>query len=428
MKIVICNKFFFISGGTDRYMFELMDELEVLGHTTIPFSVKHGISKPSKYDKHFLPPPALPDQIFYNQIRLRDSNILRLIDRSIYSLEARKYLNRLIVEEGPIDIGYILNIYNYMSPSIIHVFKKHKIPVVYMVGDYNLQCPAYTFMRDGRPCTLCIGNRYFHALRYKCVKKSFVATLVRVMAMYLYSLLNIYQMVDAFVVPCNFMKEIMVKGGYPENKIRVIKYPVRNIDLSDVEGDVGIAKKSYILYFGRISYEKGLDILIKAYETIANKYDVNLVLLGRDYDGEKIRLEKIIKPHLKGRIFFPGFIEGKDLSRWIVNSLFTVVPSRWYDNAPLSIYESYLHGIPVVGAKIGGIAEQIEDKVTGRLFEPESSPDLASKIEWMLADKDRLKKMGSFAREKVLKENNYGNHVRLLLDLFNELLSKKSNL
>lgn len=419
MRIVICNKFFFVSGGTDRYMFELMDELRAKGHTPIPFSIKHAISKPSEYDKYFLPPPAPPDQVFFSQIRLSNANLIRLLDRSFYSLEAQTYLNRLILKESPIDIAYILNIYNYMSPSIIRTFKKHGIPVVQMLGDYHLQCPSYLLLRKGKPCSLCVEHQYYHALKYRCLKNNFFVTLIRVIAMYLYRRLGIYDMVDAFVVPCNFMRDILIRGGYSPHKIRLIKYPVREINLNELNGFT----KDYILYFGRISYEKGLDLLINAYQKIAHLYDVKLVILGRDYDGEKSRLLSLIKPGMEERILFPGFAEGKELSKWIMGAVFTVVPSRWYDNAPLSVYESYLHEVPVVGARIGGITEQIEDTVTGRLFEPESVTDLAKVMEWMLADKSRLTHMGKMGKQKVLTENNYEVHTSSLLKLFEELLS-----
>lgn len=422
MKIVVCNKFFFVSGGTDRYLFELIDEISKRGHKVIPFSVKHTLSKPSEYTKYFLPPPGPPDQIFFSQIKLRQTNILRLLDRSIYSFEAQKYLNRLLKKEGPIDIGYILNIYNYMSPSIIRVFKKHKIPLVHMIGDYNLQCPAYNFLRNGKPCTLCVKNKFYHALFYRCVKKSFLATLLRVLSMYLYALTNIYQLIDRFIVPCQFMKNMLIKNGYPESKIILLKYPIKYVNLKDID----FPKQNYILYFGRISYEKGLDVLIEAYQKIAERHNVKLVILGRDYDGEMFRLGKLIKPQFQEKILFPGFAEGRDLSRWIAGALFTVVPSRWYDNAPFSIYESLAHCVPVVAAQIGGITEQIEEGVTGRLFQPESASDLASKMEWMLADEERLKVMGMVGRQRVLYENGYERHVDCLIKVFEELIHNKN--
>ncbi len=419
MKIIFCNKFYFLNGGTERYISELFAQLALMGHTPIPFSVRYAGSWESPYSQYFLPPPGSADQVRFHTIKLTPANWIRYLDRSFYSFEARSYLSRLLDHTGGADIAYLLNIYNYMSPSIIHTFRKRGIPVVLQLSDYHPLCPAYLFLRDGRPCTMCLGGAYRYGLLHRCVKQSTLASAVRVLSMYLQEWLKLYRLADAFIVPCRFMATKLIEGGFPADRIHLLHYPV-----SLAPRESSNQRGNYILFFGRLSYEKGLDTLVQAYRQIAA--DVDLVLIGRDYDGEKERLQRLIAPEVKNRIRFLGFMDGPELSRWIAGALFTVLPSRWYDNAPISIYESYLHETPVVAANIGGIPEQVEEGVTGRLFSPDSTEELAEALRWMLSDRERLRKMGRAGKDFVVRHCSVEDHAHRLLEIFERLRSRST--
>ncbi|MBI5591923.1 MAG: glycosyltransferase [Deltaproteobacteria bacterium] len=447
MQMIFCNKYFFLNGGTETYLHNIMKYLSARGHTTIPFSVRYAGTWPSAYQDYFLGPPGDPDQVHLSNIRFSPANILRFLDRSTYSIEARMKLSRLLKAVGGADIAYLLNIYNYMSPSIIHTFKRYRIPVVMQIGDYNLLCPSYSLLRNGSPCTLCVQGDYYNGLKYRCVKNHLAASAVRVAAMYAHRLLGLYELVDAIVVPCQFMKTKLIEGGFSENKMYVQEYPVERRQRNrrkpgDREGegrrkgekwlkdkiqilqypverttepDKAWYKKNYIVYFGRISYEKGLDTLIGAFQKLNPPTD--LYIIGRSYDGEAERLNALIKPYARNRIHFPGFQTGQILTKWISEALFSVVPSRWYDNAPLSIYESFLNGTPVLASRIGGIPEQVQEGVTGQLFEPGSCDDMAQKMGEMLSDNEKLVQMGiagqSYVKEHLLIKDQMDSLMKL---------------
>jgi glycosyltransferase involved in cell wall biosynthesis len=415
--MVFCNKYYFLNGGTESYLFNIMKYLSASGHTTIPFSVRYAGTWPSVYQDYFLGPPGDPDQAHLSDIRLSPSNILRFLDRSTYSVEARIKLGRLLKAAGGADIAYILNIYNYMSPSIIHTFKRRRIPVVARIGDYHLICPNYSLLRNGRPCTLCIRGQYRYGLKYRCVKNNLTASMVRVIAMYLQRWIGLYQLVDAFVVPCRFMKTKLEEGGFPEKRIHILQSPVdRTIEMNE-----DWHKKEYIVYFGRISYEKGIDTLISAFQKL--NPPVDLYIIGRSYDGEEARLKSLIGPQAKDRIHFPGFQSGQILTQRISEALFSVVPSRWYDNAPLSINESFLHGTPVLGSRIGGIPEQIQDGINGFLFDPDSCDDLMQKMGRMLSNKEQLKQMGKAGQAHVKKHLQIDDQMNRLVNLFETVIA-----
>jgi len=416
MKILLCNKYFFLNGGTERYISDLMPQLEQTGHQAIPFSIKYAESWDSPYSAYFLDPPGDPQHTRLKHIKLTPLSGIRYLDRSIYSFEARQHLSRLLKAVGKIDMAYLLNIYNYMSPSIIHTLRRSGIPVAMQLADYNLLCPSYSFLRNGSPCTLCIHGDYFYGFRFHCVKKNYLASAVRTAGMYIQKWLRIYSLIDAFIVPCNFMKTKLIEGGFPAGRIHLLRYPV----VKQFESASITRRKNYILYFGRISFEKGLDTLIRAYQRLSSPPD--LLLAGRDYDGEKERLKKNIRPEYLPHIKFLGFKNGPALSQLISEARLSVVPSRWYDNAPISIYESFLYKTPVVAADIGGIPEQIHNGVNGKLFVPDSVKDLTGAFQWMLADPARLETMGQAGYDFVTRELSIQKHARSLISLFQGLI------
>ena len=180
-------------------------------------------------------------------------------------------------------------------------------------------------------------------------------------------------------------------------------------------------KKNYIVYFGRLSYEKGLDTLIGAFQKLNPPTD--LYIIGRSYDGEEERLKDLILPHARDRIHFLGFQSGQTLSQWIAEALFSVVPSRWYDNAPLSIYESFLNGTPVLASRIGGIPEQVQEGVTGQLFEPDSCDELAQKMGLMLSNRDQLLQMGIAGQAYVKDTLLIKDQMDDLMNLFEAVIA-----
>ena len=409
MNILLANKYFFVNGGTEAYLRILLDELPRLGHACVPFSTAFAGSWPSVYSRYFLPPPVDPKSPRLEHMRLTPRTMLTLLDRSIYSFTARKCLSRLL-DEVKIDVALALNIYNYMSPSIFHELAKRSIPIAMQIGDYHLMCLSYQFLRDNRPCFLCQKGCYLHGLRHRCVKQSLAASGVRALAMYVQRWLKIWDRVDLFLVPCRFMAQAMTQAGFAPQRIQVMPYPVRVPPQDSLP-----AKGEYILSFGRVSREKGLDVLIKAYQLAAPKED--LVILGRDYDGERARLQALIAAPFRDRVHFRDFTTGPELSALIGGALLSVVPSRWPDNAPLSVYESLAHATPVAGAAMGGIPEQIRAGLDGVLFNPDDSQDLADKLKDCLADRPRLRQWGLAGRERMASEHDPGRHAAQMADV-----------
>lgn len=385
MNILQVNKFHYPRGGADMYYLELGKALENKGHKVAYFSMSHPKNLPSKYSKYFV------SRISFNEGGLNDK--LQAPGRMIYSLEAKRKFKKLVEDFKP-DIIHIHNIYHQISPSILDVAAFYKIPVVMHLHDYKLICPNYQLFAHGEICEDCKPDKYFNCVKNRCFKNSYSKSALAALEMYIHhSVLKIYKKnISAFIAPSNFMKNKVVEYGWDKEKIITIYNPFSaNLETNSQE-IFNIKKEDYLLYFGRLSPEKGLDTLLKA--AAINRNTVKLVGTG----PEKDNLESLAD-ELKVKVDFLGFKSGEELKDIIMKAKAVVIPSIWYENMPLSLLEALNLGCPVIASNIGGMPEIIKEGKNGWLFRPGDESDLADKIKDL--DKYEKKIMSEDVRKSV---------------------------
>jgi glycosyltransferase involved in cell wall biosynthesis len=217
--------------------------------------------------------------------------------------------------------------------------------------------------------------------------------------------------VDRFIAPSRFLAGKLVEGGIDPARIRVIP---NFVDMESLETG---REEDYYLYFGRLSYEKGIDLLIRAAGEVG---EGNLKIVG---DGPvRKELEDLAASLGNGSIEFLGFRSGDELKGLLRGAQFIVVPSRWYENLPFSVMEAMAAGKPVVASSVGGIPEMVLGGETGLLFPLGDKDLLASHLERLLTEPSLRKEMGARARERA--EMLYGseNHYDQIMKLYEELL------
>ncbi len=245
MKILQINKFFWPRDGATNYFLAIRELLKQHGHQVVDFSMSHPNNLPSPYSDYFV------SQVDFNQPQSFLKKI-KMAGRIIYSLEAKRKLEELIKTERP-DVAHLHNIYHQLSPAIIGVLKKHKIPMVMTLHDYKLICPNYLLFTQGQVCERCKKHKYYQAAIHKCVKNSFWRSLICALEAYLYK----YKKVNCFIAPSRFMKNKVVEFGVPAEKV---KYFFHFFNFNSGESKIG----DYLIYFGRLSKEKGIEVLLKA--------------------------------------------------------------------------------------------------------------------------------------------------------------------
>lgn len=408
MKILLANKFYYLKGGAERHFFDLKELLEKRGHKIIPFSMQDDKNLSSEYSKYFV-----------SNINIEKSSFsyegLRAAGRIIYSLEAKRKIKRLINGEKP-DLAHIHNIYHQISPSILTVLKKVRIPIVMTVHDFKLMCPNYIFYTQGEICEKCKKYRYYNCFFRKCVKNSYAASKINMLEMYFHKFLKIYKNnIDLYICPSNFVKEKLLQFGFNKDKITVLPHFIQQS--SHIEQN-NYSSDSYILYFGRLSKEKGVKVLLEAIKEIKNK-GIKLKIAGSGPQEEDLK-KYVEKEGLNDIIEFLGFLKKNDLKKVIKNSLFTILPSLSYESFGLSVLESYIQRKPVIVSKLGALSELVFEGKTGLLFESGNSNDLAIKIKNLLADKNLLLKMGENGKKfshKFTKEDYY----KKLEEIYNKI-------
>lgn len=415
MRILLVNYRYFISGGPEKYMFNIKKILEDKGHEVIPFSIHSNKNVETEYSKYFVEPIGSRDATYFEECKKTPRVIGQMISRSCYSFEVKRAIQKEINDIKP-DLVYILHFVNKLSPSVIRGAKQMKVPVVLRLSDYFLLCPRFDFMCQKKICEDCLKKGYWSCIKKRCVKDSLAASLIRVFSMKLHQFIRIYDDVDAFITPSRFLMKKLADNGFEQGKINCIPTFTTN------KAKIGTQTiGSYGLYFGRITEEKGVETVVKAYE----KYpEYNVKIVGDDTTEEAIRLKKYVSDHHLNNIEFLGFKSGEELENIIKESRFVLIPSIWYDNLPNTALEAFQYYKPVIASNIGSLTELVTDGFNGYLFEPNNATALFEKIK-ALDDDSLVEEMGINSKKYLEEHFSPEAHYEALMRIFQNVKGKQ---
>lgn len=377
MKILMVNKFLHPNGGSETYLFQLGEALAKQGHQVQYFGMEHeGRCVGNAVNAY------TADMDFHHGRAL--STLLYPL-KTIYSAEAGKQIGRVLNDFQPDAVH--LNNFNYqLTPSIILAVRKwekktgHPVKIVYTAHDYQLLCPNHRLNnpRTGKNCEKCVGGRFVHCAKGRCIHGSAAKSLIGALEGYFWAAKGVYRQLDRIVCPTRFMKTKM-----DTNPLFASKTLVMLNFATPTEGEAA-QKKDYILYFGRYSEEKGIRTLLSVCRALPQ---LSFVFAG----GGPLEAEVNGVPNVRNA----GFQKGEALTKLIREARFSVYPSEWYENCPFSVMESLMWGTPVLGANIGGIPELIREGQTGGLFESGNRDDLQKA---MLAMHERLREPNAYSQ------------------------------
>lgn len=377
MKILLSNKFYYRRGGDCIYMLNLEQLLKENGHEVAVFAMDYPENLDTPWKKYF------------------PSNMRKLMafSRPFGSNEVKNKFSALLNEFKP-DVVHLNNIHTQLSPVIAEVAHKKGIKVVWTLHDYKLLCPRYDCLRDGKYiCELCFSGDKTPCKTYRCMKGSKLASIIGYEEAVKWNRERLEACTDVFVCPSKFMADKMVQGGFKKDKMKVL---CNFIDVQKCKRDE-FTKDDYYCFIGRLSHEKGVKTLIEA----ANRQPYKLVIIGGG------PMEEELKAIAEKNIEFVGFKQWNEIKELVGKARFSVIPSEWYENNPLSVIEAQCLGTPVLGARIGGIPELINEGVIGMTFESRNVDDLAKKIEDMWKHEFDYKAIAEMSQKKYNAENYY---------------------
>jgi glycosyltransferase involved in cell wall biosynthesis len=403
-RLLNVNTYHYRRGGSDVVYLEHAALMESVGWNTAYFAMHHPKNFETPWARYFIDELELGHD--YSPARK-----LVMATKVIYSFEAQRKLRALLAEH-PVDIAHVHCIYHHHSPSILPTLKQAGVPVVMTAHDLKLACPAYRMLNDNGLCERCRDGSVLNVLRHRCMRGSLGASAVIAAESGLHRYLDTYRRhLDKVVVPSRFFLEKFVEWGWPRERFAYIP---NYVDASAFEPC--FEPGGYFLYFGRLAPEKGVATLLQA----AHEAGVSLKVAGTGPQEAALRALAASLPGLD--VEFLGYRSGEPLHQLVRGARAVVLPSEWYENAPMSVLESMALGKPVIGARIGGIPELIDEGETGWVFESRSKTDLSQRLQQVQRAGDAgLARMGRAARARVAEHFNRSRYQRATLELYASL-------
>jgi glycosyltransferase involved in cell wall biosynthesis len=308
----------------------------------------------------------------------------------IHSGTLNRQLEQLILATRP-DVAHIHNLFPLMSPSILTVLQKHKIPIVMTLHNFRPLCLNGMFLlKTNQVCEKCKQGWFWQGIFHKCYRNSLLQSIGMAIPQTIHRKLGTYiRKVDLFIALNQFSRQKYIEAGFPGDKITVLPHflPPRLEDLDN-------RQENYAVFIGRLSEEKGIHTLLTAFEKMPH---LRLKILGKGPLEEHFK--QLITAQNLQNIEVMGFIDGERKEEILRKAMFLVFSSQCYENMPYTILESFANGIPVVASRIGGLKELIHDGETGLLFEPGNVEDLIQKISSLIDNEALLARMRLKARQ-----------------------------
>jgi len=401
--LLAINNYYYLRGGSETIFFEHSRLLEELGWRIVPFSMRHEGNLATPWADYFI------DDLEMNGDYSLAQKLTRL-PKVIYSFEARRRLAKLLDRVRP-DVAHAHNIYHHLSPSILGLLKRRGIPTVLTLHDLKIACPAYNMLARDGICERCKGGRVHNVVLNRCIGGSAAMSLVVMIEAVVHKVLGSYRRcVDTFIVPSRFYIDKFVEWGMPRSMFRHVP---NFVDVARYEPTY--APGNALLYFGRVIRQKGVATLIRA----AAQARTPLMIAGT---GPELDAMQALAAQLGGDVRFLGHLGGQALHDVIRGARAVVLPSEWYENAPVSVLEAYALGKPVVGARIGGIPELIREHETGISFESGDVSSLAAALRDVVSlPHERLQEMGRAGRVWVEQEFTSSAYRQKILAAYGEL-------
>ncbi|HEX2589812.1 MAG TPA: glycosyltransferase family 4 protein [Gaiellales bacterium] len=393
-RVLMVNKFHYPRGGAEHYMFRLAGLLKQRGTEVDYFAMRDARNLPCPTDRYFV------SEVSFEQPPQGLSGRIGMAGRMVYSREARSKMGRLLADRTP-DLAHVHNIYHQLSPSLLAPLRRRGVPVVMTVHDFKLVCPVYSLLSHGEICERCVSNGFGPAVRHRCNRGSLSGSLLVAGETWAHRRLGLYRDgVDVFITPSAFARDRLITGGYPAERIVVVPNCVVADDYHPLHraGD-------HALYVGRLSREKGVEVLVRA----AAASGARVKMVG---DGPlRPTLERMIAES-GADVELLGFRSGEELSAAVQAASAVVMPSICHDNCPLAVIEAMAWGKPVIGSRVGGIPELVRDGEEGLLVPHGDTAALGAAMLRLQEDPELAERMGRAGRARVEAHYDAGPHYR----------------
>jgi glycosyltransferase involved in cell wall biosynthesis len=334
---------------------------------------------------------------------------LRLAGRTVWATDSSRDLRAIVRRERP-EVAHFINTFPLISPAAYHVCRSANVPVVQTVGNYRLVCPAALLRRNGRSCEDCVGRAVpWPGVLHRCYRGSATASATVAAMLSVHRALGTFRnLVDLYLAPTAFLRQKLVEGGFPESRI-----VVRPNFVSD-PGPRG-SQGSYALFVGRLSEEKGIETLLRAFRRLP---DIPLRIVGDGPLADRVRGAMAGGNLPRGELL--GWRPRAEVFQLMKGARTLVFPSECYEGLPMTVVEAFACGLPVVASRVGAMQEIVEHDRTGVLFTPGDADALAGAVSRLDAMPAEVERMGREARLRYETHYAVGPAHDRLLDAYEQ--------
>ena len=324
-----------------------------------------------------------------------------------YCHASRKRMTQELAQLKP-DIVHIHNFFPLLTPSIYDACQKVGVPVVQTLHNYRTICPGALLMRNGCICEDCVTGSAYQSVLHGCYRASRLGSFAVARMVEKHRKTGTWcNKVDRFIALTEFAKNKFVKAGFPAKKIAV-----KPNFYDDKEINEKGKERKGALFVGRLSREKGIGTLLKAWHNL----DISLRLVG---DGPLI---DVVQRRDLPMVSILGRKPAAEVAAEMRRAAFFVMPSECYENFPLTLAEAFAHGLPVIASCLGAMTEIVEDGATGLHFEAGNAADLAKKVCWMQDHPEVCKEMSENARRVYLEKYTPEINYKILMKIYHEAI------
>jgi glycosyltransferase involved in cell wall biosynthesis len=399
VRILHVNKFLYRRGGAEAYMLDMAELQRAAGHEVAIFGMEHPENPALPLAETF------PSYVEFQPAPATVSGKVKLAARMLHSRESERGMRDAVRAFQP-DVVHMHNVYHQLSPSVVRAAETEGVPTVMTLHDYKLACPSYSLLDgSGARCTACVGGSLGNAVKRRC-GGSLAAAVVAAGTTALHRRSGAYDHISRFLCPSEFLASVMRTAGVYPDRMHVLPNFVDEQPLQRT------AFSRTVVFVGRLSWEKGVDVLLDAVPLLPQDVVVHIAGTGPEEDDLRRRADR----HGNGRVVFHGRLPREGVQQLLAGAGVAVVPSRWYENQPLSVLEAFAAGVPVVASALGGLTELVENGVNGELVEADDAAGLAAAIERVLLRPDDNLTMGRAAGLKARSGHSAEQHVRALED------------
>jgi glycosyltransferase involved in cell wall biosynthesis len=391
LNILLAHNFYQQAGGEDQVFADEGHLLESRGHQVTRYTVNND---------------AIPNM-----------GALSLAAKTIWNRQTYAEL-RILLQQQRIDVVHFQNTFPLISPSAYSAGNRAGAAVVQELPNYRLLCANALMYRDGHVCEDCLGRSIpWPGLLHRCYRGSLAATSVVTSMLVTHRALGTWQKrVDAYIALTEFGKEKFIAGGLPAAKISVkgnFVYP---------DPGVAVGEGDYAVFVGRLSPEKGIETLLKAWEILRGQpgRPLGLKILGDGPMASNVREAAASNPLVQ----WLGRRPMNDVLEMVGNAMFLVCPSHWHETGgPKTVLEAFAKGTPVVASRLGIMQYVVDHGRTGLHFEAANPTDLARQARLLADDADLRARMRLAARSEFESKYTADQNYRLLMQIYERAIA-----